>query len=272
MIELEPDQFPSVMHLFRQPRPCIPPLAVAQGRNPGRVFVDRLARSSVALVWTPCGFMFLAGSPRGVRLLRSMRRLIGQILIPAIRDLGEVGIVLYPLSTLRDWQVRALLAPRSPMKVYRRGFGFHPESFRSMARNLGSLPPGFRLQRVDASVIGPSDGDLPGTIRQCWGTRERFLRHGFGYAVMHGEHVASFCAAAFVADEGVAIGVDTAAPYRRRGFGTLVCHAFVEHCLSRGILPDWECFWDNQASDALARKLGFQATEDRTVHYWEERA
>ena len=271
MIELRPDQFPSVAHLFRLPRPCIPPLAVAQGRNPGRVFADDVEGPQVALVWSPCGYMFLAGNGKSARTLRSTRRLLRHDLIPATRALGESGMVLYPLAPLRDWQVRVLLAPRMPVKVFRRGFVFRQETFRLMASHLGTLPPGFRLERVDASYIGPSDGALAGTIRQCWGSQARFLRHGFSYAVMHDDQVVSSCAAAFVADEGIAIGVDTAGPYRRRGLATHVCHAFIEHCLSHGTLPDWECFWDNRASEALARKMGFRAIADRPVHYWEER-
>jgi hypothetical protein len=34
---------------------------------------------------------------------------------------------------------------------------------------------------------------------------------------------------------------------------------------------NWECFWDNGPSSALAGKLGFSPLQDYPVYYWEEK-
>lgn len=40
-------------------------------------------------------------------------------------------------------------------------------------------------------------------------------------------------------------------------YGTATCTAFIEHHVSQGALPVWQCDFKNFISQALARKLGF---------------
>jgi RimJ/RimL family protein N-acetyltransferase len=45
--------------------------------------------------------------------------------------------------------------------------------------------------------------------------------------------------------------------HRRKGFATIACAAFIKHHLRQGLLPMWQCDFDNFASQSLAEKLGF---------------
>ena len=54
------------------------------------------------------------------------------------------------------------------------------------------------------------------------------------------------------------IGIDTLPQYRRKGYASLACAAFIENHLRRGFMPVWECGINNTASRNLAEKLGFR--------------
>jgi len=80
----------------------------------------------------------------------------------------------------------------------------------------------------------------------------------------------SLCLACFAALGKLEISINTAEAYRRRGLATLTAAAFIEECLERGLQPNWECWWTNTPSTALAEKLGFEQGVDHAVYYWEE--
>ena len=54
------------------------------------------------------------------------------------------------------------------------------------------------------------------------------------------------------------LGIQTVEEHRRKGFATIVCAAFIKHHLQQGLLPMWQCDFDNFASQSLAEKLGFR--------------
>ena len=127
------------------------------------------------------------------------------------------------------------------------------------------IPSGFRLQPVDAALAKQA-GALTG-----WASFDDFITNGFGFALLEGDKLASICTSAFASRERVEIEIHTAEDCRRRGFSMLTASALIEKCLSSGKLPNWECFWDNAPSTALAGKLGFSPLQDYPVYYWEEK-
>lgn len=93
---------------------------------------------------------------------------------------------------------------------------------------------------------------------------------GFIHFLLDDNEIVSVCMSVFASQERMEIDVHTAENYRRRGFAALTAAAFIEACLQRGKQPNWECFWDNQPSVALAGELGFCALPDFPVYYWQE--
>ena len=59
--------------------------------------------------------------------------------------------------------------------------------------------------------------------------------------------------------EGIVnLGINTLRDYRRKGYATEVCAAFIDNCVRRDVLPIWQCDINNTASQSLAEKLGFK--------------
>jgi RimJ/RimL family protein N-acetyltransferase len=90
-----------------------------------------------------------------------------------------------------------------------------------------------------------------------WGSYEAYAAHGFGFALLVGDAIASTITAISVSSKHALINVATEPPFRQQGFATLVGGCFVEDCLKRGLLPVWDTDDTNIGSAATARRLGF---------------
>lgn len=66
----------------------------------------------------------------------------------------------------------------------------------------------------------------------------------------------------YLADQVQEIGINTHPAFRRRGFAIQVCRAAARAMVGRGKCPCWSCAADNEASAALARRVGFAPLGD----------
>ncbi len=264
MHELRPDQFSRVSPLLAALPQTVLPYAVCQGFNPGRVFADDPQMPRRALLWTPVGYFFLCGQPTSEPdTLRTISSCLTGTMVPAAQEKGESGFIFI---TSPGWEpyLPTLLPNRQLISIYRRPFVLDAPAFASLT--VPSIPPGFDLARIDATLVEQT------SLPACWGAPDAFARHGFGFALLHKGQIAASCATVFTSDRAVEIDVQTAELYRRRGFALITATAFLAECIRRGLRPNWECFWDNQPSTALAARLGFKPLPDFPVTYWEETA
>ena len=270
MLELTPNQYAAVEPLIAGLDQAVLPRAVLEGTTPGWVFANDRTAPTSALIGLPCGYFFGAGqAPQGDELTAARRR-VNNALVPRSQATGNFGF-LFSFSG-EDWikSLPILLLGRSPFHIFRRAFRFDPVQFARVEQELPPLPQGFALRAVDADLLDERP-ELAQDILGTWPSLYTYLKNGCGMAVIHGAEVASVCFAAFATSERMEISVTTAEAYRRRGFARQAAAAFIRVCLGRGKQPNWDCFWDNAPSAALAQSLGYGAHKDYPIFYWEER-
>jgi len=264
MLELTTADFIRVLPLLAGIRQKVLPQAICEGLNPGRVFVDRRENPQLALLWSPVGYYFLAGDPARAGDLAEISRVLTDIFIPASQAGGETGFILIPSHPGWKEHLPALLPGREIIEIYRRPFQFNQDQFAAQENWRERIPSGFHLQQVDATLaerIG---------VQASWASVDDFLANGLGFALLNGDEIARTCHSVFASRERFEIDVHTEEKYRQHGFAILVASAFIEACLARGLQPNWECFWENDASTMLAGKLGFSAEPDYPVWFWEQ--
>jgi RimJ/RimL family protein N-acetyltransferase len=264
MIELQASEFTRTLPLLAGIKQAVLPYAICQGINPGRIFVDRPENPRTALIWTPVGYYLLCGDPALAADISVISKVLTNTFVPASQAGGESSFIL--LTSHAAWKDRlpALLPGREVMEIYRRPFTFDSASFAARGDWRARIPPGFHLQPIDAALAEQMG------ILASWASLNDFLTHGVGFALLQGDQVASTCTSVFASRTHLEIDVHTEEKYQRRGFAVLTACALIEACLQRGKAPNWECFWENEASTALAGKLGFSALPDYPVYYWEE--
>ena len=130
-------------------------------------------------------------------------------------------------------------------------------------------PSGYDISLVDRDFLDKDHlrniEDLKFEILKMWPGTERYLERGFAYAAHDGMEIAAFCTSEFVSRAKCGMGVWTSEAYRRKGLATGCCRMFVRHACEAGIVPYWECSPENEASNGLAKKLGFTVAEESPV-------
>lgn len=260
MLELAPPEYTLALPLFANFPQHVLPQAICQGHNPGRVFVDQQDAPRTALIGTTVGYFLLAGESAPEQL-PSLHQILHESLLPAAQAAGETGFILLPADESWKPHLPTLLPGCEVLEIYRRPFAFDAAQFAKHAPI--QIPDGFQLLPVDAGLA-----ERVG-ILGSWATVEDFLAHGLGVALVAGEEIASVCTSVFASRTRVELDIHTAEKYQRRGFATLTARAFIAACLERGLHPNWECFWENAPSIALAERVGFRALPDYPVYYWE---
>ena len=264
MFELTPSDFPCALPLLASIQQAVLPYAICQGINPGRVFVDQGEDPHVALCWTTVGYYLLAGDPEQGLNLADLSQVLTGTFIPNSQAGGENSFIL--MTSASGWQqhLPTLLPAREVIEIYRRPFAFERDKFAARGDWHSRIPSGMRLQALDATLAERAG------VLASWASLDDFLAHGLGFALLDGDQIASLCLSVLASREKVEIDVHTHENYRRQGLAVIAASALIEACLQQGIQPNWECFWDNQPSAALAEHLGFTPLPDYPVYYWEE--
>jgi len=100
-----------------------------------------------------------------------------------------------------------------------------------------------------------------------YGSSEKFLKVGKGYALRQGEKILSEAYADYIGSGCIEIGIVTHPDHRSQGFGAQVASYLVGKCLEQNYIPGWSCQINNRASMRVATKVGFSIS-----HYYMQMA
>jgi RimJ/RimL family protein N-acetyltransferase len=269
MIELSRHEFSQARALAGELNQAVLPAAVLEGINPGWVFADRVQSPRLVMIGLPCGYVFIGGDPPEASMLAELSQILDEEIVPRSTAAGNIGFVLSLPSPAWDTALPELLGERHAVPVFRRTFHLDEARFAQVEASLPALPPGYSLGQIDAAALAAYPA-LAEEIAEGWAANEDFLAHGLGvYITQHGS-LASYCIAPFASSQAVEIAVATQEGQRRKGLARQAAAAFLRLCLDAGLRPNWECFWDNAPSTALAISLGFEVARDYPIFYWEE--
>ncbi len=150
-------------------------LALLDGINPGRIFVNDLENPSAAYIETVEG-----------------RHLVGV----SIRDTFTSALQTHFDANMPDWGIAVTVDPDSWVNSLANIF--HPRPVRQMTRRhyvctklaytnwRERLPDGFVVRPIDSNLLDNEALDIPdhilNWIKYNWGTRAHYEQYGFGFA------------------------------------------------------------------------------------------
>ncbi len=124
-----------------------------------------------------------------------------------------------------------------------------------------SLPAGYEIRRIDAELY---DLCLENEqFEDCvanFSSKEDYLEHGRGFAVMREGKIVSAASSYTVYREGIEIEIDTEKAERRKGLASAAAAKLILSCLDDGLYPSWDAA--NMASVHLAEKLGYEFSHE----------
>lgn len=256
MDQLEQHQLARLRPLFEGLRYNLVVDSVLDGHTPGWVFADRVENPSVALLWNRQDAILVAGDGRDASVQVDLRREVLPSIVTDARQRGIPALSLHYFPESWEDAIEHILRGRQLEKVWRRYY--QPGPLKVAWQE--NVPSGCQMRRID-QVLLVEDlrqvSHVRGWVLSFWRSIQAFEETGFGFCLVQGEAIASWCLSVYASGNARELGVATAPEYRNQGSATLTAAACVEHCLERGWVPHWHCWEDNHASAAVADKVGF---------------
>ena len=267
MHRLTPDAYPLVRRLFEGLRHNLFIHSIVDGHTPAWVYVDDLEAPRVAWLWDLQGEMAVAGDASRPAAIRDLGALIAGTVVPHARARGVPGLTLF--CDVPAWKAHLdiLLPGLEPESAARRRYAFAWPKLDWRA----ALPAASALHRLDEVWLDRRDvrhmDQVAGWVDSFWETHADFARDSFGFCLLRGDAVVSWCLGVFVSGRQVELGVATVPEVRGQGCATAVAARCVAFCAAHDRTPHWHCWEDNVASWRIAETIGFVRPTPYTVYH-----
>ncbi|PFG12331.1 GNAT family N-acetyltransferase [Bacillus sp. es.036] len=235
--------------------------AVIEGNNPGRVFVDHLETPKAGLIWlgNHDGFFFIGDEQSDV-FLQEINDFMETTITPEARQLNLTTFIAIGNHSRWDKTIEMLFTHRdmnkSNQNVYRLE---HPKE-----QHHPSIKPVYQVIKISEAVLNDQNHSitnkriLQSKIAEFWASPNDFFDKGIGYGVVYQNQLVSLGFSGFVAGNVHGLDMETIEDHQGNKLGQLAASSVVKECVNKGMVPYWDCEEANQASNAIARKVGLE--------------
>lgn len=267
MYQLDPEEYVLAQPLFAKMGHHLALDAIVEGHTPAWVYVDDPVAPRTAWMWDLQGEMYLAGAADRPATNHALGELVTARVIPHAQARGVPGLALFHDTAAWGASLPAILPGLEPQQVARRYYTFS----RPAIDWQDALPAGSASCRLDEGWLARRDvanmEHLVGWIDSFWHSHAQFLRYSFGFFLLDGDTVASWCLGVFASGQQVELAVATVPEFRGQGYATAVATRSVAFCAEQGLTPHWHCWDDNVASWRVAERIGFVHPTPYKVYY-----
>ena len=266
MVPLDKSDYARVRPVFEGLRYNLVVDSVLDGNTPGWVYVDDVRHPQAAWMWDMMDAMLLAGRADRAEVNRALAHLIDERVLPNT-VIPMLSLHYFP----EEWEGKmdVVLHGKGARKAWRRFYTFG--GLKADWRR--EMPAACQMRRIDEGLLESAHlgnaRDVAGWVRSFWDSYRDFVERGFGFCLVEGGTIASWCLSVFASGMHFELGLATAPDYRGRGYATLTAAACAEHCVEHGLTPHWHCWEDNAPSIRVAEKVGFERPERYAVYRFE---
>ena len=275
IIELTTENFRKAKYFFKDVYFNLNSLAVINGDNDGRIWVDSLDNPKTGMIVDNEWSIYVTGDHTNKEFNREASQIIREEIFPvaeqhALKLSPEYNngewIIYYPRE---EWleAIEQDFGIRDIIPLRRNHYIFQKEKIPNWREKI---LPDYRMQRVDEEFLKNNHLENFNVIEEwiatTWRSTEDFLSKGFAFCLVKNEKIIiSWGIADWVTGNQAEMGIGTDEKYRRRGFASLVTAAAAEYCKKNGIELGWHCSEHNTGSWKTAEKVGFKKERDYTA-------
>lgn len=137
-----------------------------------------------------------------------------------------------------------------------------------------SLPEGFKMQKVDydfwKKIINgdfKNDAFLTKRLLESWASFDNFISKSIAFCITYSNSIVSVIVGTARFKNIIPIDIETDDRFKHKGFGYCLTIEFVNECINKGLIAQWDCVESNSNSLKLAEKAGFKLLKQNDV-YW----
>lgn len=238
-------------------------MAVIEGVNPGRVFVDDIEIPTSGLIWlgNNDGFIFI-GDEKNESFNNELNNYIDKIIIPEALKIGLnwfEGVGNHP-----SWNttIEKVLNNRTLGSWNQRVYTLQKDDYTYNSELV--IEKGYKVVKISEKLFENKDNAiknidfLRGKILEFWSSSEMFFSNGIGYCMLYKDEMVSICFSGFVVENVHGVDIETLEAHQGKKLAQKVAQSFVEDCLNNNMVPYWDCMESNKPSIAVAENIGFK--------------
>lgn len=229
------------------------------GNNPGEVWVDNLTDPKAAIVFYEgqTGFQFMGEFSEQI-LKNNLKFFVYNTAKEFLKNKAE-----YFDFSLDDerWLdvIKGILQDRNIEESTQLVYKLEDNAF------IDELEVNDNGKQIDSKFIyAIKNGDVTNPeflldyLKTWWGTVDNYLEKGHGFAAVEDGKIVSFAISSSAYGNIQAVGVETLKDYRRKGLAASLIKSLLKLFKEKDIIPWWDCWENNIASQKTAQKNGLE--------------
>lgn len=137
-------------------------------------------------------------------------------------------------------------------------FKFNLEKYTELKKKIRT-PENPAIRTTEKEMKSMRGSVIPSNF---WNDVNDFLTNGIGFSTYADNELACTAFSAFIMDSFLELGMETIPKYRGKGFAQYTCSKLIDYCLDNDYEPIWACRLENIGSFRLAKKLGFDVSNE----------
>lgn len=138
------------------------------------------------------------------------------------------------------------------------------------------LPDNLIIQKVDFDLWEKvrnggfkNESFLSERLLESWGNFESFEENSVGFCIIYLDSIVAVIIGTARFKNVIPIDIETIDEFRHKGLGYSLTTEFVNECIRRNLIAQWDCVESNPISRKLAEKAGFKLFRENDVFWFQ---
>ncbi|MBI9011792.1 MAG: GNAT family N-acetyltransferase [Clostridiales bacterium] len=242
--------------------------SIVIGESKGDVWIDNLSNPTLALVYSPAvGGFSIMGDPDDTSVFENLKEFLTNDLFSMLK---RKGINDFEFSVESERTMSSLLNLFSDRVMSQEVEYFYRKSSVGKVTETDQ----YYVLKIDTDFITQLQSgcyDNPELLTEkllgSWETIEKFLSRSVGYVAIHEKSIVALIIGTARFQNVIPIDIETNENHRKNGLALTLTQYFVNECIERGLIAQWNCVESNIGSRKTVEKAGFDFMKKKT-YYW----
>jgi RimJ/RimL family protein N-acetyltransferase len=267
MREIQKHEFKKYKQLFENVFFNLNSLAVINGDNHGRIWLDDPDNSKTGLLVDNEHSIYLVGNNSNTAVNKQIANLIFNKILPEARKVAKdsegTWVIYYDQNSWKD-KIEFDMGIVDYLPLKRKYYTYNQPQSHTWKENIPKGSTVYFLNKEFLERINLTNfNEISNHINRSWRSKVDFIKRGFGFCLVNDEKIiTSWCISDWVTEKKTEIGVATDENFRMKGYASLLVKATIDYCLKNKFKIGWHCSSHNIASQKTAESVGFNLIKE----------